>query len=36
MKVEHQPEADILYIWVKEGKVKDTVDLNEDVWANLN
>ncbi len=36
MKVEHEPEADILYIWVKEGEVKDTVDLNEDVWADLN
>ncbi len=36
MKVEYDPEADILYIWVKEGEVKDTVDLNEDVWADLN
>ena len=36
MKVEYDPEADILYIRIKDDTIKDTVDLNEDVWADLN
>ena len=36
MKVEYDPEADIMYIKIKEDKIKDTVDLGEDIWADLN
>ena len=36
MRVEYDPEADILYIRVRDEKVKDTVDLNEDVWVDLD
>ena len=33
MKVEYDSESDILYILVKDGKVEDTVDLDDDIWA---
>ena len=36
MKVEYDPEADIMYIKIKEDKIRDTVDLGEDIWADLN
>ena len=36
MRVEYDPEADILYIRVRDKEVKDTVDLNDDVWADLD
>ena len=36
MRVEYDHEADILYIRVREEEVKDTVDLNDDIWADLN
>ncbi len=36
MKVEYDPEADILYIRIRDDNVKDTVDLNDDVWADIN
>ena len=36
MKVEYDPEADILYIRIKDDAIRDTVDLNEDFWADLN
>ncbi|AIY89350.1 DUF2283 domain-containing protein [Geoglobus acetivorans] len=36
MKVEYDPEADILYIRIKEDEIKDTVDWNDDIWADLN
>ncbi|AEA47492.1 DUF2283 domain-containing protein [Archaeoglobus veneficus] len=32
MKVRYDPEADILYILIKEGEVKDTVEVGEDVF----
>ena len=36
MIVEYDDEADILYIRIRDGEVKDAVDLNDDVWADLN
>lgn len=36
MKVEYDSESDILYILVKDGKVEDTVDLDDDIWVDLN
>ena len=36
MKVEYDPEADIIYIRIREDKIVDTVDLDEDVFADLN
>ena len=36
MKVEYDPEADILYIRIKEDEIRDTVDWNDDIWADLN
>jgi len=36
MKVEYDPEADILYIRIKDDEIKDTVDWNDDIWADLN
>ena len=36
MKVEYDLEADMMYIKIKEDKIKDTVDLGEDIWADLN
>ena len=36
MKVEYDPEADIMYIKIKEDNIRDTVDLGEDIWADLN
>lgn len=36
MKVEYDPEADILYIRIRDDAIRDTVDLNEDIWADLN
>lgn len=32
MKVRYDPEADILYILVKEGRVEDTVEIAEDIF----
>ena len=36
MKVEYDPESDILYIRIKDGKIKETVDLDDDIFADLN
>jgi uncharacterized protein YuzE len=36
MKVRYDPESDILYIQIKEDKVKETVDLDDDIFADLN
>jgi len=36
MKVEYDPEADILYIMIRDEKVKETKDLDEDVWIDVN
>ena len=36
MKVRYDPEPDILYIQIKEDKVKETVDLDDDIFADLN
>jgi len=36
MKVEYDPEADILYIMIRDGKIKETKDLDEDVWIDVN
>ncbi len=33
MKIRFDPEADILYILVKEGEVADTVEIAEDVFV---
>lgn len=36
MKVEYDPESDILYIRIKEEQVKETIDLDDDIFADLN
>lgn len=36
MKVEYDPDADILYIRIREDRVEDTIDLDDDVFADLN
>jgi uncharacterized protein YuzE len=36
MKVRYDPESDILYIQIKEDRVKETVDLDDDIFADLN
>jgi len=36
MKVRYDPEPDNLYIQIKEDKVKETVDLDDDIFADLN
>jgi len=36
VKVEYDPEADILYIRIKKGQAAKTIDLGEDVWADIN
>lgn len=36
MKVRYDPEADILYIFVKEGKVRDTEEIDEDIFVEYD
>ena len=36
MKVRFDPEANILYISIKEEKVKDMEDINDDIWVEYN
>jgi len=36
MKVRYDPEADIFYILVKEGKVKDTEEIDEDLFVEYD
>ena len=36
MMIEYDHEADILYIRIRDEEIKDTVDLGDDIWADLN
>ena len=36
MKVKYDPEADILYIKIKDDKIENTVDWDDDIFADLN
>jgi len=36
MKVRYDPEADILYIFIKEGKIKDTEEIDEDLFVEYD
>ena len=36
MKVRYDPEADILYILIKEGKVRDTEEVDEDLFVEYD
>ncbi len=36
MKVRYDPEADILYILIKDGKVKDTEEIDEDLFVEYD
>ena len=36
MKVRYDPEADILYILVKEGEIKDTEEIDEDLFVEYD
>jgi uncharacterized protein YuzE len=35
MKVHYDPEADILYIVIKEGPIKDTVEADDDIFIEI-
>ncbi len=35
-RVQYDPEADILYILLREGPVEDTIEAGEDVFIELN
>ncbi|WP_290595849.1 MULTISPECIES: DUF2283 domain-containing protein [unclassified Archaeoglobus] len=35
MKVRYDPEADILYILIKDGKVKDTEEVDDDIFIEF-
>ncbi len=36
MKVRYDSESDILYILVREGKIKDTVEISEDLFIEYD
>ena len=36
MKVRYDPEADILYVLIKEGKVNDTEEIDEDLFVEYD
>ncbi len=36
MKAQYDPEADVIYIKIKDDKVENTVDWDEDIFADLN
>jgi len=36
MKVRYDPEADILYILVKEGSIKDTIEVSDDLFVEYD
>ena len=36
LKVRFDPEANILYISIKDDKVKDMEDIDDDIWAEYN
>lgn len=35
-QIHYDPEADILYIVIKEGSVENTIDVDEDVFIELD
>jgi uncharacterized protein YuzE len=35
MKVHYDPEADILYIVIREGPIKDTVEADDDIFIEI-
>lgn len=36
MRVRYDPEADILYILVKEGSIKDTIEISDDLFVEYD
>ncbi len=36
MKVRYDPETDILYILIKEGKIKDTEEIDENLFVEYD
>jgi uncharacterized protein YuzE len=36
MKVRFDPEADILYILIKEGPLKDTIEIADDLFVEIS
>jgi len=36
MKVRYEPESDILYLLIREGKIKDTIEINEDLFIEYD
>lgn len=36
MNVRYDPEADILYILIKEGEVSDSDEIDEDIWIEYD
>lgn len=36
MNVRYDPEADILYILIKEGEVSDSDEVDEDIWVEYD
>ncbi|MFO7967235.1 MAG: DUF2283 domain-containing protein [Archaeoglobaceae archaeon] len=36
MKVRFDPEADILYILIKEGEISDTDEIDDDLWIEYD
>jgi len=36
MKVRFDPEANILYISIRDDKIKDMEDIDDDIWVEYN
>jgi len=36
MRVRYDPEVDILYIFVKEGSIKDTIEVSDDLFVEYD
>jgi uncharacterized protein YuzE len=36
MRVRYDPEADILYIFIKEGSIKDTIEVSDDLFVEYD
>ncbi len=36
MRVRYDPEADIIYIFVKEGSIKDTIEVSDDLFLEYD
>jgi len=36
MKIRYDPEADILYILIKEGSIKNTVEISDDLFIEYD